>query len=446
MSSKVEIRAAPGVTAGSATDPIVVLSPDDVETISVPEQGPPGPPGGPPGPPGPEGPQGPAGGPVGPMGPQGYPGPIGPQGPTGPTGPSGPMGLQGVEGPQGEQGEPGNDGVDGVGTPGTNTPLPDSGAGVVGVSSAFSRQDHQHPAEAQRAQMCEPGGRLSLSSTLPVVITTVSGATTVYYVPYKHQFVPVWDGTEFVLINMGGTLSQTLSDTTKSPAAAAADKMYDVFFWLDGITPRATRGPAWTDFSNRSAGTALARIQGIPTNAVAITNGPAIGRGTYLGSFRTDGTNTTSWHMGGAAVGGVPGLLYVYNLYNRVNAMALSRDTIASYGYSGSAWRHAGNSPNNRIYYVQGMVEDIAVANHYHRIKGVVATSFLQVTFQDDALNFVGVTDGLLGSHDVWCQLTTPFTPSLGAHYIQALEMSDGTNTNLFNRDSLMTTTLSMWM
>ena len=36
-------------------------------------------------------------------------------------------------------------GIDGQGSPGTGTPLVDSGTGVVGTASAYSRQDHQHP-------------------------------------------------------------------------------------------------------------------------------------------------------------------------------------------------------------------------------------------------------------------------------------------------------------
>ena len=35
--------------------------------------------------------------------------------------------------------------VDGTGSPGTATPLVDSGSGAVGVAMAYSRQDHQHP-------------------------------------------------------------------------------------------------------------------------------------------------------------------------------------------------------------------------------------------------------------------------------------------------------------
>ncbi|MBQ6398434.1 MAG: hypothetical protein IJI06_09865 [Oscillospiraceae bacterium] len=39
-------------------------------------------------------------------------------------------------------------GVDGSGAPGTQAPLPDSGAGAVGTSTSFAREDHAHPAPA----------------------------------------------------------------------------------------------------------------------------------------------------------------------------------------------------------------------------------------------------------------------------------------------------------
>ena len=75
--SKVEVIKRAAVTFSDPLTPIVVLSPDDLEVISVPEQGPPGP-------------IGPGGtGPAGPIG------PVGPTGPTGPTGPQGPPGDSG---------------------------------------------------------------------------------------------------------------------------------------------------------------------------------------------------------------------------------------------------------------------------------------------------------------------------------------------------------------
>jgi hypothetical protein len=116
---------------------IVVLSPDDVETIYTGDQGPPGPPGpvGPPsmvpGPPGPVGNTGPAG-------PQGATGSTGSQGPVGNTGPAGPVGATGSTGPAG------------AGSAGTLPPLMNSVA-AVGTSSSFSREDHVHPSDTSRS-------------------------------------------------------------------------------------------------------------------------------------------------------------------------------------------------------------------------------------------------------------------------------------------------------
>ena len=178
--SKVEVSTVFDVDIADPLPPVVVLSPDDVETIITGEQGPPGPPGAPGGPPGPvgppgsQGPQGPPGlqgpqgvrgntgstGPQGPAGPQGptgaqgpsgpastVPGPQGPQGvpgPIGPEGPDGATGATGSAGPTGATGPQGPTGADGAGAPGTASPLMDSIA-TVGTLVLFARQDHIHP-------------------------------------------------------------------------------------------------------------------------------------------------------------------------------------------------------------------------------------------------------------------------------------------------------------
>ena len=168
---------------------VVVLSPDDVETIATGEQGPPGPPGaagGPPGPPGPAGAQGPQGdpGPSGPQGPKGNTGANGAQGVPGSTGPQGIQGPPGVTGPSGATGPPGGQGppgadstvpgpagptgatgatgptgpagADGAGAPATIPPIMD-GTATVGTSLLFARQDHIHPSDTSRAPLVSAG-------------------------------------------------------------------------------------------------------------------------------------------------------------------------------------------------------------------------------------------------------------------------------------------------
>jgi hypothetical protein len=96
-------------------------------------------------------------------------------------------------------------------------------------------------------QPVPPGGRLTLSSGNPA-LTDVSGASTVFYSPYKGNYVPLYDGSSFSHFEFN-ELSQTTSDTTKSPAAVVGEAVYDVFVWNDAGTLRATRGPAWTKAS-----------------------------------------------------------------------------------------------------------------------------------------------------------------------------------------------------
>lgn len=212
-----------------------------------------------------------------------------------------------------------------------------------------------------------PQGRLTLTSGVPVLVSTVSGAPSVIYTPYLGNLIPVWNGAAFVPVTFA-EVSQALSDTTKSPSAAVAGNVYDVFGWMDGATFRVTRGPAWsagTAGSNtvRGAGvgsTALTRVQGLLVNAVAITNGPAAGFGTYLGTIATDaGAATVSFNPGGIGAGGVAAVVGLWNMYNRVQAGGSVRDTTASWTYSTAAtWRAPNGNAMMRVTFVCGQAEN----------------------------------------------------------------------------------------
>lgn len=175
-------------------------------------QGPPGVPGPPgddstvPGPPGPAGPAGVDGaastvpGPQGPIGPAGPTGPEGAAstvpGPTGPTGPQGDDGPQGPQGPQGIQGVPG---TPGAGTPGTALPLM-SGTAAVGVTTAFSREDHRHPTDTSREA------------------TIAAGTTAQYYRGDKS-----WQAHDKASVGLGNVDNTSDANKPVSTAQAAAD-------------------------------------------------------------------------------------------------------------------------------------------------------------------------------------------------------------------------------
>ena len=99
------------------------------------------------------------------------------------------------------------------------------------------------------------------------------------------------------------TFAELTNATTQSsmgnagPAAVAANKNYDMFVWSNAGNATFTRGAAWNSDTVRSATTEndLTRINGVPVNLNAITNGPAAGRGTYVGTVRSDGSSQINW-------------------------------------------------------------------------------------------------------------------------------------------------------
>lgn len=92
-----------------------------------------------------------------------------------------------------------------------------------------------------------PQGRLTPTTATPVLTSSVTGQTTIYFTPYRGCRAPIpdKDGFGFVMTEFS-ELSQATTDNTKSPAACAAYSNYDLFLWNDAGTLRCTRGPAWT--------------------------------------------------------------------------------------------------------------------------------------------------------------------------------------------------------
>lgn len=201
-----------------------------------------------------------------------------------------------------------------------------------------------------------PQGRLTLTTGVPVLTTTVSGAATVYYTPYHGNLVPIYDGTNFIPTAFA-EVSQATTDATKSPAAVGASKVYDIFCWVDtGPTNRCTRGPAWTNDTTR--GYSLAFVGGIYLNNSSITNGPASQRGTWVGTIRSNSGSTIDWIYGSVGTTTQAGTLYVWNLYERVLVNSAFGDSTASWTYNSTTWRQIRAQAADQISIVTGLSED----------------------------------------------------------------------------------------
>lgn len=282
----------------------------------------------------------------------------------------------------------------------------------------------------------DPGGRLSLASGTPVTTTDVTGATTVYYVPLRHDKVPIYNGATWALHSIGSGISQATTDSTKSPAAVAANSNYDLFVWLDGSTVTLSRGPLWSSATSRGSGagtTELEQVDGRWVNRVAITNGPAAQRGLYVGTIRSDGLSQardSAAHR------------HVWNTYNRVRRVMRVIETSNSWNYTTDVWRQANNTSANQLDYVQGLAGDPVSARAVGRAENSTATPPVAVSVGVDSTSSPNTTDILLAGSvqatangvNVWAEYEGH--PGIGRHFLAWLEWSQNAGTTTWWGDA----------
>jgi len=287
-----------------------------------------------------------------------------------------------------------------------------------------------------------PQGRVTLQSATPVMTTTQSAKTTIYYTPYAGNLIPIYNGTSMVPTAFS-EISVATTDTAKNPSAIGASKINDWFVWSDGGTLRLSHGPDWTSDTARSAGTALTMVNGVLLNSVAITNACAIQRCTYVGTTRSNASSQLDWIIGGAGSGGVGAFLNVWNAYNRVLTSARSVDNGVTYT-TNSLGRQARGSTANQINAVVGLQEDAFTASYVAR--GSTASSAgaaigwgigIDVLLLTTSIPFTTVAAAPMSAG---AGIPYSDTFSIGYHFIAAMEFTDGTTATF---DTAQNNTLS---
>jgi hypothetical protein len=176
-----------------------------------------------------------------------------------------------------------------------------------------------------------PGGRLTLTSGLPITINDVVGATTLYYTPFLHNGISLWTGSRWVVIAFPET-SLAIGTLTGVP--------YDVFGYLTG-----TGQPP----GSYSLALALVAWSGLTTRATQLVL--TDGRYTLTG-------DKTRLYLGTIAPTGALQLedsklrRFVYNFYNRATRY-LTQGSVAGHNYLGG-WRYWNNDPTQRVEFVLG--------------------------------------------------------------------------------------------
>lgn len=176
-------------------------------------------------------------------------------------------------------------------------------------------------------------GRITLTTGVPVTTSNVTGASTLFFSPYKGNQISLFDGASVWNTLTFSELSIAVPGTTNT--------MYDLFIYNNAGTP-TLETQTWTNDTTRAVGLIL-------QNGVYVKNGATTRR--YLGSFRTTGTvgqteDSTSKR-------------YIWNYYNRIDRPMSALEATASWNYTTAAWRQANGTPTNQIDFICGVPEDV---------------------------------------------------------------------------------------
>jgi hypothetical protein len=118
-------------------------------------------------------------------------------------------------------------------------------------------------------------GRLTLTSGVPITTSDVTGATNVYFTPYRGNRIALFDGT--------GWRKYQFTELTLALGTLTSGLPYDVFIY-DNAGTLTLELLAWTNGTTRA--TAIALQDGVPSKTGALTR-------RLLGTFVTTSTTAT---------------------------------------------------------------------------------------------------------------------------------------------------------
>lgn len=271
-------------------------------------------------------------------------------------------------------------------------------------------------------QMVTPGGRLTTESGVPVSTSDRTAQSTLYYTPYTHDGITLWDGADWKPI--------TFTERSVALSGLTASRPYDVFGYLSSgaLTLELL---AWTNDTTRAT-------------AVTLQDGRYCKSGDktrlLLGTIYTTGTNTTADSAGGTTTQ-VGGQRFVSNVYNKVARDLLVIDTADSWSYTSATIRKANNASTagNSVEFVCALPEGVsAVVHGIVFLSGNSARAAKMGVGVDSTSAFSGTVQGGYVNNTTTASIYAPIFGayrgriSAGYHRINWLESgADGTCTFL---------------
>ncbi len=289
-----------------------------------------------------------------------------------------------------------------------------------------------------------PGGRLTLTSAVPVMVADASAQTTIYYDTYLSNAVPV----SGISLAIGSNEISVILDTSND----LSGKVYDIFAINVSGTLTLCTGPAWSTSpasgfgGSRGTGAGTSELQlssGVWTNKNSLPHcynnsvdkgAISANAGTYLGSFYATANGQTGmiFHPASASGGSTSAGMFLYNAYNRVLLTSVSLDNKSSWTYALTAWTTLDASTSNRVSMLDGLAQSVVYGmaaagtsspGNVSCVIGLDLNSASATPVTDAGANSItGTTIVSSGS----------FAPTLGLNYVQGMQRQSSANTGTY--------------
>lgn len=288
-----------------------------------------------------------------------------------------------------------------------------------------------------------PQGRLTLTSGVAITTADVTGWPSVYYTPVGSQYVPIYNGTSMVLVDIGGELTLALDNTSGHTNYHQSGKNYDFFVINDGGTIRLGTGPKWND--GAAAGSDTARGTGAASTELQLLNGIWTNKNSITIRFGSVSGNTVSVPANRATYVGTgrmtaDGLIddsmakrFLWNAYNQTLRPMFKTDAALTWAYSTDAYRQANGNSANQLDFVTGLagVPASAAVNSVVMTSGATRRMVIHAIGLNSTTSPVVSMQTIVGNETFYNIPTAAWNgyPGLGLGSLKWLERGQGADT-----------------
>ena len=255
------------------------------------------------------------------------------------------------------------------------------------------------------------GGRLTLETGVPVSTADQTGKTTLYYTPFLHDRLSVYDGTRWQ--------GYLFTERSLALGTLTSGLPYDVFVY-DNAGTLTLELLAWTSGTARA--TALVRQNGVWAQTGALTR-------RYLGTIYTTATTTTEDSRAKR---------FVWNAMNRVRRPLLRNETTANWTYNTASFQQARAQAANQVEVTIGLAEDAIDLWLLAYAKQSAGDIYSAAAIGEDSTT-TPATDGQQGwmegsgsARYLPCTAMLRKIPAVGYHKYTWLEYGGGSGTTTF--------------